>query len=39
MNSVWDKWVTPGETPARVCVEAKLASPDYAVEILVTAAK
>jgi enamine deaminase RidA (YjgF/YER057c/UK114 family) len=38
MNSVWDKWVTPGETPARVCVEAKLASPDYSVEILVTAA-
>ena len=39
MNAVWDAWVAPGNTPARACVEAKLASPDYFVEIMVVAAK
>jgi enamine deaminase RidA (YjgF/YER057c/UK114 family) len=39
MNAVWDTWVSPGNTPARACVEAKLASPDYHVEIMVVAAK
>ena len=38
MNSVWDTWVVPGETPARATVEAKLAAPDYTVEIAVIAA-
>lgn len=38
MNAVWDGWVSPGNTPARATVEAKLASPDYVVEIMVTAA-
>jgi len=38
MNSEWDKWVSPGNTPARATVEAKLASPAYLVEIMVTAA-
>ena len=38
MNSVWDAWVTPGATPTRACVESKLASPDFVVEIAVTAA-
>jgi enamine deaminase RidA (YjgF/YER057c/UK114 family) len=33
MNSVWDKWVSPGNTPARATVEAKLAAPEYLVEI------
>jgi enamine deaminase RidA (YjgF/YER057c/UK114 family) len=28
----------PGNTPARATVEAKLASPDYKVEIMVVAA-
>jgi enamine deaminase RidA (YjgF/YER057c/UK114 family) len=36
---MWDAWVTPGQTPARACVEARLASPDYHVEIMVRAAK
>ena len=31
MNTVWDAWVSPGNTPARATVEAKLASPDYRV--------
>jgi enamine deaminase RidA (YjgF/YER057c/UK114 family) len=39
MNAVWDAWVSPGNTPARATVEAKLATPDYKVEIMVTAAK
>jgi enamine deaminase RidA (YjgF/YER057c/UK114 family) len=39
MNAVWDAWVSPGNTPARATVEAKLASPDYKVEIMVVAAK
>jgi enamine deaminase RidA (YjgF/YER057c/UK114 family) len=39
MNAVWDGWVSPGNAPARATVEAKLAAPDYKVEIMVTAAK
>ncbi|MDB5509602.1 MAG: hypothetical protein JWL93_2071 [Hyphomicrobiales bacterium] len=38
MNAVWDKWVSPGNTPARATVEARLASPQYKVEIAVIAA-
>lgn len=38
MNAVWDGWVVPGHTPARACVEARLALPKYLVEIMVTAA-
>jgi len=39
MNAVWDAWVAPGHTPARATVEAKLAAPDYNVEIMVVATK
>ena len=39
MNSVWDAWVSPGNTPARATVEAKLANPALKVEIMVQAAK
>lgn len=39
MNAVWDAWVVSGHTPARATVEAKLATPDYKVEIMVVAAK
>src|SRR5690242_10039188 len=39
MNGAWDAWVSPGNTPARATVEAKLAAPEYLVEIMVTAAK
>jgi enamine deaminase RidA (YjgF/YER057c/UK114 family) len=38
MNGVWDAWVAPGNTPARACVEAKLAAPQFTVEIMVVAA-
>ena len=39
MNAVWDGWVSAGNTPARATVEAKLAAPQYNVEIMVTAAR
>ena len=39
MNAVWDKWVAKGHAPARATVEAKLASPGYAIEITAVAAK
>lgn len=38
MNAVWDAWIVPGQAPARVCVESKLADPQYALEIRVIAA-
>lgn len=38
MNAVWDTWVVPGHTPPRATVEAKLAKPEWKVEIVVTAA-
>lgn len=38
MNSVWDAWVPQGHTPARATGEAKLATPDYVVEVIVVAA-
>lgn len=38
MNSVWDKWVVAGQTPPRATVEAKLARPEYLVEVKVVAA-
>ena len=39
MNAVWDAWVSLGNTPARATVEAKLATPDFLVEIMVVAAQ
>ncbi|KTR84066.1 RidA family protein [uncultured Novosphingobium sp.] len=39
MNTVWDAWVGGKDAPARATGEAKLATPDYKVEIIVTAAR
>jgi enamine deaminase RidA (YjgF/YER057c/UK114 family) len=39
MNKVWDAWITPGEAPARACIEARLQSPAKMVEIQVIAAR
>ncbi len=39
MNGVWDAWVAQGHTPARATVEAKLAAPQYSVEIACIAAR
>lgn len=38
MNAAWDAWVPAGNAPARWTGEAKLATPDYHVEIIVMAA-
>ncbi|KAE9529024.1 RidA family protein [Testudinibacter aquarius] len=37
MNRAWDEWVNPQHSPARACVEAKLAKADWKVEIKVSA--
>ena len=39
MNAVWDAWVAKGHTPARATVEARLAAPQFTVEIACVAAK
>jgi enamine deaminase RidA (YjgF/YER057c/UK114 family) len=39
MNAVWDTWVVPGHTPPRATVQAKLAKPEWKVEVVVTAAR
>jgi enamine deaminase RidA (YjgF/YER057c/UK114 family) len=40
MNQVWERWVTPGATPARATVlSTQLASPEYKIEIAVIAAQ
>lgn len=39
MNAVWDDWVPEGQAPTRACGEARLATPDYKVEIILTAAR
>lgn len=39
MNAVWDEWVGGRDAPARATGEAKLATPDYKVEIIVIAAR
>lgn len=38
MNAAWDAWVAEGHPPARACVEARLAKPEWKVEIMVIAA-
>jgi enamine deaminase RidA (YjgF/YER057c/UK114 family) len=38
MNAVWDAWIAGLEPPARATVEARLAQPQYRVEIAVIAA-
>lgn len=38
MNLVWDAWLPEGSAPVRACVEARLANPQYRVEIVLTAA-
>ena len=38
MNSVWERWVVPGHTPARATIEAQLANPAYKIEIMIVAA-
>ena len=39
MNKAWDAWVPAGHCPARTSLEAKLAAPEYLVEVTVVAGK
>jgi len=39
MNTVWETWVVPGQTPPRATVEAKLADPACLVEVVIVAAQ
>ena len=38
MNEAWDAWVPAGHTPPRATVQAKLARPEWKIEIVITAA-
>jgi enamine deaminase RidA (YjgF/YER057c/UK114 family) len=38
MNGVWDAWVAKGHTPPRATVQARLAKPEWKIEVVVTAA-
>ena len=39
MNRAWEEWADPASLPARATVEARLASPDYKIEIAAIAAR
>lgn len=39
MNAAWDAWVSKQNPPTRATVEAKLAAPEYLVEIVIVAAR
>jgi enamine deaminase RidA (YjgF/YER057c/UK114 family) len=39
MNQVWDEWVAPGHCTPRATVQAKLAKPEWLIEVVVTAAQ
>ena len=38
MNAVWDAWIDPDNPPGRACCEARLAHPDWKVEVIIVAA-
>jgi enamine deaminase RidA (YjgF/YER057c/UK114 family) len=38
MNEVWDAWVTKDQAPPRATVQARLARPQWKVEMVATAA-
>lgn len=37
LNRTWDAWVPAGHAPARACVKADIANPNWLVEIKLTA--
>lgn len=37
-SAVWDPWIDPEHPPARACIQAQLAHPDWCVELMLTAA-
>lgn len=38
MNAVWDAWIDPANPPARACVESRLVTPEFLVEVMIIAA-
>ena len=38
LNAAWQAWLPEGCAPARVCVSAEMASPDYLLEVAFVAA-
>ena len=38
MNAVWEDWIGGANAPTRATGEVRLATPDYKVEVIVTAA-
>ena len=38
MNAVWDAWMPAGHAPPRATVQARLAKPEWRIEIVATAA-
>ena len=38
MNMVWEEWIGGANAPTRATGEVRLATPDYKVEVIVTAA-
>src|SRR3546814_10065672 len=39
MNAVWEEWIGGANAPTRATGEVRLATPDYKVEVIVTAAR
>lgn len=39
MNEIWDAWVDRENPPARACVKAAMARPEWLLEIIATASK
>ena len=39
MNVVWEEWIGGASAPTRATGEVRLATPDYRVEVIVTAAR
>ncbi|WOK38115.1 RidA family protein [Sphingomonas sp. C3-2] len=39
MNAVWEAWIDGKDAPTRATIEAKLAAPQYKVEIICVAAR
>jgi enamine deaminase RidA (YjgF/YER057c/UK114 family) len=39
MNAVWDAWVPAGHAPPRATVQARLARPEWKIEVVATAAR
>jgi enamine deaminase RidA (YjgF/YER057c/UK114 family) len=39
MNAIWNEWVADGNAPRRATVEARLAKPEWLIEMVVTAAQ